>query len=213
MHQQRLQQLFTELSAALVLYARQWTGYPDDAVQEAFIDLANCPELPDSPKAWLYTATRRKAQNIARSETRRRRHQQHASETSSGWFDESLDAIWPAEDVQHALETLADDERELVVARIWGELNFEQLAELLTCSTSSAHRRYTAALSKLKNIMTKNMQTEEHDLTHASQPSRPSTARPTKFPNQVSSRASKERNVTSVKTVGKGAELANGESP
>jgi RNA polymerase sigma-70 factor (ECF subfamily) len=55
-----LQELFASLSNALVLYARQWCRTPEDAVQEAFIDLANCASEPTYPKAWLYTTTRRK---------------------------------------------------------------------------------------------------------------------------------------------------------
>jgi RNA polymerase sigma-70 factor (ECF subfamily) len=69
-----LQELFASLSNALVLYARQWCRTPEDAVQEAFIDLANCSSEPTYPKAWLYTTTRRKAQNIARAESRHRNH-------------------------------------------------------------------------------------------------------------------------------------------
>lgn len=159
MHQQRVQKLFDELSAALVLYARQWCDLPDDAVQEAFIDLAKCCNEPESPKAWLYTTTRRKSQNIARSESRRRHHQQRAgkqrtnSDDSVDWFAKSSPAVLPPEDVIGGLGVLDSDERELVVARIWGDLNFEQLAELLDCSVSSAHRRYIAVLAKLKSLL------------------------------------------------------------
>ncbi|MCU0713024.1 MAG: hypothetical protein MUC43_13265 [Pirellula sp.] len=57
MHPAILQELFADLSNALVLYARGWCKNPEDAVQEAFIDLANCNPEPSSPKAWLYTTT------------------------------------------------------------------------------------------------------------------------------------------------------------
>ncbi len=167
MQQPRLQILFDELSSALVLYARQWCDAPDDAVQEAFIDLANCEPEPLSPKAWLYTTTRRKAQNIARAENRRRRHHQLASEQqstngdlSNNWFlsSNSTNLLLP-EDVMHGLQALPDDERELLVARVWGELNFEQLAELMNCSISSAHRRYRTALQRLKGILNHGVET------------------------------------------------------
>lgn len=174
-HRQGLQQLFDELSAALVLYARQWCDFPDDAVQEAFIDLANCGDVPDSPKAWLYTTTRRKAQNIARSEVRRRYHQQqageqrsNASQSPTNWFAKASDAAVPAESVMHGLDALASDERELVVAKIWGELNFEQLAELLSCSVSSAHRRYNTALANLKMIVANSSSSAEERKAEAS---------------------------------------------
>lgn len=154
MQQQRLQELFDELSGPLVLYARGWCDAPDDAVQEAFIDLSRCSVEPDSPEAWLHKTTRRKAQNIARAEGRRQKHHQRACQEQVAWFDEcrSSNDLAPT-DVVRGLELLSTEERELVVARVWGQLGFEQLAELLDCSISSAHRRYTAALSQLKTLV------------------------------------------------------------
>ncbi len=165
MQQPSLQRLFDELSAALVLYARQWCDTPDDAVQEAFIDLANGAAEPESPKAWLYTTTRRKAQNMARAEGRRRRHHRLASEQQptdgEEWFTASSNRIaFPTEEIMRGLEALPSEARELVVARVWGELNYEQLAELLGCSVSSAHRRYQAALRCLKDLLTEGAGTD-----------------------------------------------------
>lgn len=153
MQPHQLQLLFDEHSAALVLYARQWCALPDDAVQEAFIDLANSPVTPNCPKAWLYTTTRRKAQNLARSERRRQIHQSAAAvqrEQQTTWFRSTDSKLLVAEDVVRELELLENDQREVLVARIWGELSFEELAQLLECSVSSAHRRYSTALKQLK---------------------------------------------------------------
>ena len=58
-----------------------------------------------------------------------------------------------ADSVATGLNGLADDERELIVARVWGNLSFEQLGQLLGCSASSAHRRYQAALAKLRSAV------------------------------------------------------------
>lgn len=159
MQSHQLQKLFDEHSAALVLYARQWCVMPDDAVQEAFIDLSKTKVAPDCPISWLFTTTRRKAQNIARSELRRQTHQRAAAEQLPDherfetWFRPTASRQLVAEDIAKGLESLEADERELVVARIWGELSFEQLAKLLDCSVSSAHRRYSLALQHLKAVV------------------------------------------------------------
>lgn len=159
MQQEQLQVLFDDLSAALVLYARQWCQSPDDAVQEAFVELFRIQEDPQCPRAWLYTATRRRAQNIARAEQRRRKHhetadrQRQTQESSENWFRTSEESLVAGE-VAEALSQLQGEERELLVARIWGELSFDELSKLLQCSVSSAHRRYNAALMTLKTIMT-----------------------------------------------------------
>lgn len=159
MHSQRIQELYRDHAAALVLYARQWCSAPDDALQEAMLALANCDPLPRDPVAWLYTATKRRAMNIARGESRREQHHTRAVEEQSQWFalpDHNSDgrrAEELADSVVAGLETLAEDERELVVARVWGNLAFEQLGQLLGCSASSAHRRYQVALTKLRSVV------------------------------------------------------------
>ncbi|HVK12333.1 MAG TPA: sigma factor, partial [Gemmataceae bacterium] len=39
---------------ALVLFARQWCGTPEDVVQDALLKLVSLARPPDDPAAWLY---------------------------------------------------------------------------------------------------------------------------------------------------------------
>ena len=55
--------------------------------------------------------------------------------------------------VEAALQKLPEQNREIVVARIWGGLSFEQIAELTNLSSSSAHRHYRASLEELKQYL------------------------------------------------------------
>ncbi len=48
------------------------------------------------------------------------------------------------------LERLPADEREAIVARLWGGLSFEQIADLAGCSPSTAFRRYSAGIEALR---------------------------------------------------------------
>lgn len=159
MHSATLQELFSNLSHALVLYARGWCKTPEDAVQEAFIDLAHCSPEPASPRAWLYTTTRRKAQNIARAESRHRNHleqvmqQDLSSHAEQYWLEPNTRNGIEASEVLEGLDALTPDQRELIVAKVWGELTFEELAELMNCSPATAYRKYTAALSELKRTV------------------------------------------------------------
>ncbi len=154
-----LQELFASLSNALVLYARQWCKTPEDAVQEAFIDLANCSSEPDYPKAWLYTTTRRKAQNIARAESRHRNHLEQLIQANSGdraseyWLEPNTRNGIAASEVLEGLDSLTPDQREMIIAKVWGDLTFEELAELMNCSPASAYRRYVCALTELKQLV------------------------------------------------------------
>jgi RNA polymerase sigma-70 factor (ECF subfamily) len=48
------------------------------------------------------------------------------------------------------LSELPLDQREIIVARLWGGLTFEEVAQLMECSLPTAHRRYHAALAALR---------------------------------------------------------------
>jgi len=48
------------------------------------------------------------------------------------------------------LQSLDEGLREVIVARIWGGLNFEQISEVVGASISTAHRRYEAGLKSLR---------------------------------------------------------------
>src|ERR1700683_2291984 len=82
-------------AAGLTLYARQWCGAPEDAVQEAFLKLAARAEPPDAV-GWLYAVTRNLARTAGRSERRRRRHETAAARSPT-WFAPSEGAALDAE--------------------------------------------------------------------------------------------------------------------
>ena len=136
-------------AATLVLYARQLCDVPEDAVQEALIELARQPTAPRQIVAWLYRVVRNKALSAARASQRRRRHELSAAEHRRAWFGESPSGRIEAEEATAALEQLPSEEREIVVAHLWGGLTFVQIGELVGVSDSTAHRRYQSALSQL----------------------------------------------------------------
>lgn len=149
MDRQALQKIFEERGAALVLYARQWTTNPEDALQEAMIDLANQTPPPNDPIAWLFRVVRNKAINAARAEARRSKHQALAAELREDWFVAPPDMELDRQELQSALAELPSLEREIVVARIWGEMSFEQISNLVDRPISTLFRHYQSALATL----------------------------------------------------------------
>jgi RNA polymerase sigma factor (sigma-70 family) len=145
-----LSQLVSQHAAALVLYARQWCSAPDDVVQEAFVKLAAQRKQPDNILGWLYRVVRNGALTAARSERRRRHHETVAALQTPSWFAPSETARLDGETATAALQTLPIEERETLVAHLWCGLTFEQIGELTGVSTSTAHRRYLAGLSALR---------------------------------------------------------------
>lgn len=137
-------------AAALVLYARQWCRQPDDAVQEAMIQLTQQSPPPRDPVAWLYTTVRRRAMNLARAERRRSEHHRRAAILRDDWFTVDPPELLDTETLRQALETLDPLDRQIVVARVWGDLSFAQLAELVDRPISFVHRRYQSGLKTLQ---------------------------------------------------------------
>jgi RNA polymerase sigma factor (sigma-70 family) len=145
-----LGRLFGRRAAALELFARQWCDCPEDVVQESLIELAGQSRMPDDPAAWLYRVVRNKAISASRSSQRRRRHESAAVGGRAAMFDRSPADRIDAEVAASALQSLSIELREVVVARIWGGLTFQQIGRLVGASDSAAHRRYEAGLLALR---------------------------------------------------------------
>jgi len=133
-----------------VLYARQWCAAPEDVVQEAFLKLVAQRSPPDNPVAWLYRVVRNAAISAARTDRRRQRHEAAAASQVPVWFAEVETEGLDTAAATTALQALPLEEREVIVAHLWGGLTFEQIADLTGSSSSTAHRRYAAGLTSLR---------------------------------------------------------------
>jgi len=145
-----LGRLVEQHAAALELYARQLCDSPQDVVQEALIRLAGLSRRPDDLLGWLYCVVRNGARSAARAARRRKRHESEAAVRRPAWFLPSAAEAIDAKTAAAVLESLPEECREVVVARIWGGLTFEQIGRMLGASDSAAHRRYESALSLLR---------------------------------------------------------------
>jgi RNA polymerase sigma-70 factor (ECF subfamily) len=134
----------------LTLFARQWTDAPEDVVQEAFVALLRQRHWPENVVAWLFRVVRNAAISAARARQRRLRHEAHSAQHMSAWFAPSEGMALDAEAATRALQALPIEEREVIVAHLWGGLSFEEIATLTSTSSSTAHRRYVAGLTALR---------------------------------------------------------------
>lgn len=147
---EQLGSLMARYAAALELYARQWCGTPEDVVQEAFVRLAGLRSAPEAPGAWLFTAVRHGAINAGVAGQRRRRHEARVASRTAIWFAPDPDAGLDPGAAQEALAGLPLEQREVIVAHLWGGLTFEQIGALAGTSASSAHRQYHNGLAGLR---------------------------------------------------------------
>jgi len=144
---------FSQLAPGLLLFARQWTRSTADAediVQEAFVrfwrkqhDIAN--------RGLLYATVRSIALDFLRRDSRRARRESTAvSET-----DQMVQPMFEVEDETQralvaALDLLPNEQREVLVMKIWNDLTFAEIASALEISQNTAASRYRYALAALK---------------------------------------------------------------
>jgi RNA polymerase sigma factor (sigma-70 family) len=133
----------------LVLYARQWCDAPEDVVQEAFLKLVALRQPPRSVVPFLYRVVRNAALDAGKAARRRQRRESVVARPIRWFVEPEVDGLDAAAAVA-ALQRLPDEEREVIVARLWGGLSFEQIAEVSGCSASTAFRRYSAGLDALR---------------------------------------------------------------
>jgi RNA polymerase sigma-70 factor (ECF subfamily) len=145
---ERLASLFDAHAAALVLYARSWCETPEDVVQDAFLALSKQRREPERVVPWLYRCVRNGAVGASRRAGRLRRRERAAARAES-WFARTDDGL-DARDALRLLAELPPESREILTARLWGGLTFEEIAEVHGSSAATAHRRYHAALAALQ---------------------------------------------------------------
>jgi RNA polymerase sigma-70 factor (ECF subfamily) len=133
----------------LVLYARQWCDSPEDVVQDAFLKLVTATRPPRDAVAWLFRVVRNGAIDAGKTARRRHRREQSAARPVRWFVEPQVDGL-DAETAVAALGRLTAEQRETIVARHWGGLSFEQIAEVAGCSASTAFRRYEAGLAALR---------------------------------------------------------------
>jgi RNA polymerase sigma factor (sigma-70 family) len=143
-----LGRLYRQHAPALRLFARQWPSWAEDVVQDAFVALARQSPPLENVLPWLYRVVRTGALATARSAIRRRQREAVVS-SPEVWLtaaDDRMDAAAAA----RALAGLPLELREVMVARLWGGLTFDEIARFVGCSLPTAHRRYNAGLTELR---------------------------------------------------------------
>lgn len=147
---------FAQLGPALLLFARRWTNSradAEDVVQEAFVRFWRRQHSVED-RGLLYAMVRSTALDRLRSEQRRSRREAVASLDQ----DNHCEPVFAPEDESQqllaaAVERLPDEQREVVILKIWNELTFAEIATALAISQNTAASRYRYALGTLKKML------------------------------------------------------------
>ena len=146
----KLAELIEGQAASLRLWIRSRCASPEDVVQEAFCRLAVQDPTPNNPVAWLYRVCRNLAEKQRLGDSRRRRREEIRAQAVT--TPTQRDSLELAEAVA-AMEQLDAELREVLIARIWGQLSLEEVGRLCGISTATAFRRYQAALETLRSML------------------------------------------------------------
>jgi len=144
-----LEQLVDAIGSSLVLFARQWCTCPDDALQEALMELVKKDPAPRSPKAWLFRVVRNKAMNMARAQRRRVKHESSVAGPQA-WFEPDSGPFGEIDRVVAWIEQLPDIQRQIVTARLWGDLTYEQVAEVVDRPPATVFRLFREAIQTIR---------------------------------------------------------------
>ncbi len=145
-----LSKIIDEHGPALVLYAQQFSRTPEDVVQEALLKLMRERPVPTNVVGWMYHVVRNTAISSSRAGEARARHERHAGSQRTPWFRSTADDGIDAQVVTSRLASLPIEQREVIVLRLWSGLPFQQIADLVGLSTSTAHRRYQDGIARLR---------------------------------------------------------------
>jgi RNA polymerase sigma-70 factor (ECF subfamily) len=132
-----------------MVYARQWCRTPEDVVQDAFLKLIALGQPPREVVPWLYRVVRNGSMDAGKTSRRRQRREQIVARPERWFLEPAVDGL-DAETAIAALESVPIEQREVIVARIWGGLSFEEIAAVGGCSASSAFRRFSAGIDALR---------------------------------------------------------------
>jgi RNA polymerase sigma factor (sigma-70 family) len=145
--------LYREHGPALLLFAQAVTGErgrAQDAVHQVFLKLLEKGSLSQvaEKKAYLFACVRNAALNEGKLQNRNA-----PLDPDAAWFS-PLDRDYAGEqNLRRALQALPDDQRQVMVLHVWGEMTFLQISNLLDLSSNTVASRYRYALAKLRDSM------------------------------------------------------------
>jgi RNA polymerase sigma-70 factor (ECF subfamily) len=146
------ERLYRAKASELVLYGRALGlshAEAEDVVQETFVALMQRSQEPESPEHYCVRSFRNRALNYRRSMWRRLTRELE----SSRWFERSP-AETPAERAaMRGLAALPQDQREVIVLKIWHKHTFDEIGGLLDISPNTAAGRYRYGLQKLRTCL------------------------------------------------------------
>ena len=143
------EELYEAKAAQLVLYGRALGlshSEAQDVVQDTFVALMQQKAVPAKPEHYCVRSFRNRALNYRRSLWRRIARELE----SARWFEKASGETPQERAAMQYLAELPQEQREVIVLKIWHQYTFEAIGELLDISPNTAAGRYRYGLQKIR---------------------------------------------------------------
>jgi RNA polymerase sigma-70 factor (ECF subfamily) len=146
------ERLYAAKASEILLYGRALGlshSESEDVLQETFVALMERPVAPVQPEYYCLRCFRNRALNFRRSLLRRLARELE----SRRWFERSPGESHLEREAMRRLARLPQDQREVIVLKIWHGCTFEEIGGLLGVSPNTAAGRYRYGLQKLRDLL------------------------------------------------------------
>ena len=146
---------FNRHQAGLLLLARQYlatTEEAQDALQEGFVKFWQTRARARDLTAYLFTCVRSAALDLRRSRVARQTRERAAAPPVA-LFAGPVELDDRRQMLEVALAALPQEQREVLVLKIWSELTFAQIAEALHIPANTAASRYRYAIERMQTLL------------------------------------------------------------
>ena len=171
--------LYESHATKLILYGRALGldhTEAEDVLHDTFVALFKLRMEPNEPEHYVLRALRHRAINCRRSLWRRVRREFE----SHHWFQTSEPQPEAEQKAVEQLAKLPDEQREVIVLKVWYQLTFDEIGRLLEASPNTVAARYRYGLTKLRKHMEVTAYDEEEQC--GSHPGLMEAARPVSQP-------------------------------
>ena len=124
----------------------------DDIVQETYVKImekASSYEKGTNARAWILSIARNLAIDVYRRRSLVCTEQE--TEDDENRFDEG-EVLFSME-VKRALDTLDDEERQIITMKVYAELKHRMIAKILDISEEACKKKYQRAIAKLRVLL------------------------------------------------------------
>lgn len=141
--------MYEAQATQLLLYGRALGlshNEAEDVLQDTFVALMRLAAEPEKPVNYCIRSFRNRALNYRRGLWRRLARELE----SKAWFERGAQETPQELAAMRCLSQLPPEQREVIVLKIWSQLTFEAIAELLEISPNTVAGRYRYGIQKIR---------------------------------------------------------------